>query len=193
MAVPGLFQRPPNSRAPSPVKAFLACFRLVIRQAVSITKRFRAPAVRSGFRPRGLRSRCGRRQEETDHRAISGRVQPSRRPPRRLKQIHASSKIAAMRSGRSDSSGVSLRETLRRARVRSGIPIVAASRDKASPLRDSNFCNVLKEKPRSSSLNEFGGIGRGQAQSATAQSVPRAVGVNVPRPGSSGRPVLAQH
>ena len=34
----GLFQRPPNSRAPSPVNAFLACFRLVIRQAVTITK-----------------------------------------------------------------------------------------------------------------------------------------------------------
>src|SRR5882724_11723889 len=85
MAVPGLFQRPPNSRAPCPVKALLACFRLVIRQAVAITKRFRAPAVRSGFRPHGPRARYGHRREEPDRRALSGEwLATSLRPPPRL-------------------------------------------------------------------------------------------------------------
>src|SRR3972149_5641306 len=52
MAVPGEFHRPPYTRALSPLKAVFACFCLVIRQAVTLTRRSRAPACRSSFLPR---------------------------------------------------------------------------------------------------------------------------------------------
>jgi hypothetical protein len=57
----------------------------------------------------------------------------------------ASSKIEEMRSNRSDSSGLSRPEALRRARVR----MMEASRKAARPLRDSRACSALKENPRS--------------------------------------------
>src|SRR5450631_2893094 len=49
MAVPGLFQRPPYFRAPLPLNAVFTCLRLVIRQAVNLKRKLRAPGARSGF------------------------------------------------------------------------------------------------------------------------------------------------
>jgi len=53
-------------------------------------------------------------------------------------------------SRRSDSSGVSFPADLRRANVRSGIPMIEASKEPDTPLFDSRASNALNGKPRSS-------------------------------------------
>ena len=56
-----------------------------------------------------------------------------------------------IRSNLSDSSGASLPAVLRRARVRSGMPMIDASKETAKPLLNSKVCKVAKEKPRETS------------------------------------------